>query len=158
MRYAILLSISALSLIGQSTTADIQTDEPKLKARTQAAKDLKEAAEKELREVARDWALRGSLLAMQFQFAQEAPAATISSSAIAWAAPSMMKVPTATIGSDIIKLVDEKGNLLATFNKNTRADAVTEALLTILVNVAAQRQFKDWRDYLPELAAQEVKK
>ena len=45
-------------------------DEAKLRARAQEAKETKEAADKQLRETARDWALRGSLLATQFRFAE----------------------------------------------------------------------------------------
>src|SRR4051794_33239505 len=45
-------------------------DEAKLRARAQEAKERKEAAEKQLRETARDWALRGSLLATKFRFVE----------------------------------------------------------------------------------------
>ena len=45
-------------------------DEAKLRARAQEGKERKEAAEKQLRETARDWALRGSLLATKFRFAE----------------------------------------------------------------------------------------
>jgi hypothetical protein len=45
-------------------------DEAKLRARAQEVKERKEAVDKQLRETARDWGLRGSLLATKFRFAE----------------------------------------------------------------------------------------
>ncbi|MDQ2948394.1 MAG: tetratricopeptide repeat protein, partial [Acidobacteriota bacterium] len=62
----------AMRLVAEGKVDEaLQTlDKAKLRARSQEAKERKEAAEKQLRETARDWALRGSLLATKFRFAE----------------------------------------------------------------------------------------